>query len=77
MREGIYESLVTRGLAEELTTLSQLEKVISDVDEGDHAHVLARHVELTLRRTLASHIAEHPRFGAPPGDRERTTNRSR
>ena len=52
MREGIYESLVTRGLAEDLTTVSQLEKVISDVDEGDHAHVLARHVELTLRRTL-------------------------
>jgi superfamily II DNA or RNA helicase/HKD family nuclease len=52
MREGIYESLVTRRLTQELGSLPQLRQVIRDVDEADHPHVLARHVEAALRRTL-------------------------
>src|SRR5680860_828727 len=44
MREGIYESLVTTGLARDLGALGHLRQVLESVDEADQPHVLARHI---------------------------------
>ena len=52
MREGIYESLVTRGLSRDLTRLDHLEQLLHDVDEADQPHVLARHVGDAVLRSL-------------------------
>ena len=54
MQEGIYESLVTRGLTKDLAALTELQQSLHDVDEADQPHVLARHVGAAMLRSLQS-----------------------
>jgi len=54
MQTGIYESLVTRGLSQSLSEITDLQQVIQDVDEADQPHVLARHVGAAVLRSLQS-----------------------
>lgn len=54
MQEGIYESLLTRGLARNLDALGHLRRVVESVDEADQPHVLARHIRDVVLRCLES-----------------------
>lgn len=54
MEQGLYEQLLTSGFAAQLDASSDAERSIAAVDEGDQAHVLARHVEGVLQRTLST-----------------------
>ncbi len=54
MHEGIYETLVTRALAQELTTLEELEPHLAAVAEADQPHVLARHIAQATERVLSN-----------------------
>ncbi len=52
MPEGVYESLLTRGLQGRLPSVSGLEIMLELVDEADQPHVLARHVASVTERVL-------------------------
>lgn len=52
VREGIYESLVTHELAEQLQRHHYLKQTFEHVDEADQPHVLARHVSHVVERAL-------------------------
>src|SRR5688572_24426824 len=67
MHEGIYESLITRKLSGELDSLTELKHVIKDVPEADQAHVLARHVEAAVRRSLEGAREEDRRLSIVNG----------
>lgn len=54
MREGIYEALLTKGLARDLAPLGHLRQVVESVDEADQPHVLARHIRDSVLRSLES-----------------------
>jgi len=54
VEQGLYEQLLTRALVTQLDAETGVEKVLGAVDEGDQAHVLARHVGTVLERALSS-----------------------
>lgn len=54
MREGIHESLLTKGLSRDLEALGHLRQVVEAVDEADQPHVLARHIRDIVLRSLES-----------------------
>lgn len=51
MERGLYEELVTHGLAAELSAISD-QFAVDLVDAADQPHVLARHVEAAVHRVL-------------------------
>jgi superfamily II DNA or RNA helicase/HKD family nuclease len=52
VREGLYESLLTQQLSAALESLGHLDVERRVVDDGEAAHVLARHIEGLLQRKL-------------------------
>lgn len=54
MQPGLYESLLTATLADDLAALSDLTADIRSVDEADQPHVLARHVQAVVQGVLAA-----------------------
>lgn len=53
MKTGLYEQLVTRGLARRLEQLDPtLHPILADVDPAEAAHVLTRHLSQSLIRAL-------------------------
>src|SRR5664279_4289873 len=54
LREGLYESLLTSGLGNQLAASVDLEPEIRPVDVAEQAEVLARHVRDAAFRALAS-----------------------
>jgi hypothetical protein len=49
---GLYESLITRSLESQLAAIQNLRTTLGQVDEADQPHVLARHVQTLVERTL-------------------------
>ncbi|PVG81788.1 DUF3427 domain-containing protein [Nocardioides gansuensis] len=54
MHQGLYESLLTTALSQDLETLDAVATTIEKVDPADQPHVLARHVAAALTRKLES-----------------------
>ena len=54
MREGLYEHVVTAGLARSLDLVHGLEAELSKVDEADQSHVLTRHIAQALHARLTA-----------------------
>lgn len=54
MKEGLYESLVTTGLVNDLAEVSHLETELAGVDSADAPHVLSRHIAEAAQRALTS-----------------------
>ncbi len=52
MQRGLYEALMTAGLEDKLATNDALRAEIDDVDVADQPHVLARHLQSVIERTL-------------------------
>ena len=50
---GLYEALITTELQERLASQAALEAEVGPVDEADQPHVLARHLQHVIQRTLA------------------------
>jgi superfamily II DNA or RNA helicase len=49
---GLYESLITRSMESQLAAIQDLRPTLGQVDEADQPHVLARHVQTLVERTL-------------------------
>jgi superfamily II DNA or RNA helicase/HKD family nuclease len=54
VERGLYEALLTAGLEDRLAVHDALQAHIDAVDPADQPHVLARHVQQALQRTLAA-----------------------
>ncbi|MDP3968006.1 MAG: DUF3427 domain-containing protein [Nocardioides sp.] len=52
MDEGLYESVVTRGLRARLDRLEDLSADLAAIPDGEQAHVFARHVAAVVHRRL-------------------------
>jgi len=54
VEQGLYEQVLTQALVAQLDAAPDLEKLMGTLDDGDQAHVLARHVEAVLQRALSA-----------------------